>query len=81
MNLKTSIKQFIISYIIKDGSSIDIKDEDQLIVGGIIDSLGILKLLAFLQQNYSIEITPEELNLENFNTINTISKLVDNKLK
>ncbi len=81
MNLKASIRQFIITYIIKDGGITDIKDEEQLIIGGIIDSLGILKLLAFLQQNYSIEITPEELNPENFNTINTITKLVDNKLK
>ncbi len=47
---------------------------------GIIDSTGILELVSYLEETYSIEITEEELNPDNLDSINKISAYLSRKL-
>lgn len=42
----------------------------------MLDSLGIAQLVAALEENFNIEIDPEDILPENFSTINEISALV-----
>jgi acyl carrier protein len=53
---------------------------DDLIEKGIIDSLGIMKLLMFLENEYSLKISDDELTPENFQSHDTILSLIDRKL-
>ena len=46
---------------------------------GVIDSTGILELVSFLEENYRIEITQEELNPENLDSINRIGVYLSRK--
>lgn len=50
-----------------------------LIEHGIIDSLGIFVLIAFLEKEFEIKIQPEDVVLQNFETVNAISGLVMSK--
>ena len=50
-----------------------------LLQSGIIDSLGVLDLVAFLEKSFTISITDEELTPDNFGSINSISSFVRNK--
>ena len=47
---------------------------------GIIDSTGILELVAFIEDNYSINIKEEELVMENFHNIHAIESFLEFKL-
>lgn len=42
----------------------------------MLDSLGIAQLVAALEENFSVEIDPEDILPENFSTINEIDALV-----
>jgi acyl carrier protein len=79
MNSKESIKEFILSELINDPNIENLEDRDPLIETGIIDSLGIMKLLAFLEETFSIHIPDGEIIPENFECIEAISLLVQNK--
>lgn len=46
----------------------------------IIDSTGILELVSYLEETYGIEITDEELNPENLDSINKIGAYLSRKL-
>ncbi|MCE5210535.1 MAG: phosphopantetheine-binding protein [Deltaproteobacteria bacterium] len=76
---KKEIRLFIQTKIMKEGNIDDFKDTDSLIETGIIDSLGIQILLAYLEKAYSIKIADEELTPENFENIDAISVLVQSK--
>ena len=52
---------------------------DDLIESGILDSLGIMKLILFLENNYSVKISDDDLTLENFSSILSINSLIDRK--
>ena len=76
---KKEIRAFIQTKIMKEGNIDDFKDTDSLIETGIIDSLGIQVLLAYLEKTYSIKITDEELTPENFENIDAITALIQLK--
>lgn len=56
-----------------------VTDEDSLLDSGIIDSLGILDLVAFLEKTYGIRIGDEELNPSNFDSIAAVARFVATK--
>lgn len=73
-----NIRQFIATEICGDGCQ-SIGDQDQLIEDGIIDSMGIMVLLGFLEEKFAVTIEGDELLPENFATLNAISSLVEKK--
>ena len=56
-----------------------LKDTDALLETGILDSLGVLDLVSFIEQKFSIGMTDEELMPENFQTIERIAAFVATK--
>lgn len=50
-----------------------------LVETGIIDSLGLFKLVAFIEDEYKIKIEPEDILIENFATLNDIVKMIRSK--
>jgi acyl carrier protein len=53
--------------------------QDNLLESGILDSLGILDVVAFVEQNFGIILNDDELVPENFQTIERLSAFVQNK--
>jgi acyl carrier protein len=56
-----------------------IKGSDALLESGILDSLGILDLVTFLEQEFSITIADDELVPDNFQTIDGIVAFVERR--
>ena len=75
------IKKFIQSELVKDSADVDLSITDNLIETGIIDSLGIQQLIAYLEETFSIQITDDDLIADNFETIEAISTFLRNKMK
>ncbi len=78
--VKERIKNFVLEELSLDGEVKILNDDDQLLERGIIDSMGILRLLAFLEENYGVLLSTEELNPDNFSTILNIAELVIKKI-
>ena len=75
------IKEFIQSELVSDRTDDELLNTDNLIESGIIDSLGIIKLIGYLEKTYIIKITNDDIVIDNFETINAISKFLRNKIK
>ena len=52
---------------------------DSLVDAGIIDSVGILKLVDFIESDLGVKIGDDDLIPENFDTLDDIARLVDGK--
>jgi len=53
--------------------------EEPLLKNGLIDSLGILEVVTFLEKEFAITVSDEELLPENFDSIRTLSNFVQSK--
>jgi len=56
-----------------------LQETDDLIETEVMDSLGIMKLILFLEDNYAVKISDEDLTLENFCSIESIHGLLERK--
>ena len=62
----------------KNHGTLDVRDN--LIESGIIDAIGIQRILAFLESRFSIDIKDEEMIPENFESIESIESFIKNKI-
>jgi acyl carrier protein len=76
--LKARIRQFIITEINPDRNLEGLGDDEPLIDSGIIDSLGILKIMAFLDEEFGIDLSAQQIKPENFKSVTSICRLVEN---
>ena len=53
--------------------------DDSLLESGIVDSLGTLEVVHFLEAEFELIVTDEEMTPENFETARSIAKLVAQK--
>ncbi|MGB6962245.1 MAG: acyl carrier protein, partial [Candidatus Acidiferrum sp.] len=56
-----------------------IKDSDPLLESGVLDSLGVLDLVTFVEQEFSVHVVDDELVPENFQTIDRIASFIETK--
>jgi acyl carrier protein len=58
---------------------LQLKDSDALLESGMVDSLGVLDLVNFLEQQFSITVTDDELVPENFQSVERIVAFVETR--
>ena len=56
-----------------------VKADEKWLETGMIDSLGILDLVHFLESEFSLQISDEELLPENFESLKTVTDFVCRK--
>ena len=67
------IKKFLVQQF---PATKNVGNEDPLLKNGLIDSLGILEVVTFLESEFGIVVVDEELLPENFESIRSLSKFV-----
>jgi acyl carrier protein len=55
-------------------------DDDDIFVLGVVDSLFALQLVTFVESEFSITVEREELDIDNFCSVDTLTRFVHGKL-
>lgn len=75
-----AVRQFIQeNFVLASGAAAELGVEDSLTQLGMIDSTGVLELIAFLEQTFSISISDEETVPENLDSVRKIVAFVGQK--
>ena len=77
--LKKQIGAFIIENFLF-GEANGLKDETSFLEEGIIDSTGVLELVEFLEEQFSITVEDDELVPENLDSINNVAAYLERKI-
>ena len=75
-DIEQVVRQHIIEEFMSDDANAELTNDQELIKGGLVDSLGIFLLVAFVQERFGVTIEPAEVVLDNFETVNAICELV-----
>ena len=73
---RSTIREFVLDRLAPTSGRSEIADDDDLIDSGVIDSLGIFQLVAFLEESFGVSIGDEEITPENFASVMAIERLV-----
>ncbi|MFH1701768.1 MAG: acyl carrier protein [Candidatus Zixiibacteriota bacterium] len=74
-DISKKVADFISEQFIFD-EDLKIGNDDSLLESGTIDSTGILELVLYLEENFSIKVEDEELVPDNLDSINKIAEFV-----
>jgi acyl carrier protein len=77
--IEGTIKSFILDEFLPGEDPAQLTPSTPLVSSGILDSLATLKLVAFLEQEFSISIGAHEADSENLETLERIAALVRSK--
>ena len=73
--IKETVKRFILSSI----AIADLDDDDNLFESGIVNSLFAVQLMTFIEKTFAIEVEMDDLDIENFKSLNATTAFVMRK--
>lgn len=75
MEVRSSLTDYIERKILK-GRAVTLTPELNLLESGILNSLGILQLVSFIEEQFDIEVPAEDVVYENFHSVGTIDAYI-----
>jgi len=78
-DIKTTIKTFILNEYLPGEDPAALTDTTPLMTTGILDSIAVLKVVTFLENEFHITIEPHEAVVENLNTLSEMARLIMSK--
>jgi acyl carrier protein len=76
MDYKQLLKDFIVTELLDGGASGPLADDQDLLISGLVDSLGVVRMIAFIEQTMAVSVPVEDVTLENFQTIEKIASYI-----
>ena len=77
--LKDTLREFIFENLMLGLRKHELDDTDSFLEKGIIDSTGVLELVAFVEQTFEFEVEDEELVPENFDSVAKLETYIQRK--
>ncbi len=71
-----TIKKFLVDEFLPDVSPSEIDVQHDLLADGVIDSLGVLKLIAWLEDRFTLTVSDTELDPDNFRSVAAIDAFI-----
>ena len=77
--MESKIIDYIKNELIVGAEAIDIDAEEDLLGSGLVDSLGMMKLVNFIEKEFELKIPAQDMVIENFMTVGCISVYLKSK--
>jgi acyl carrier protein len=79
MQIEDRIRQFIVHnlYFAENNA---MADDDSFLETGVIDSMGAMELVAFVQSEFGVPVAPTEVVVENFDSVRKLANFIRQKL-
>jgi len=78
-DIKQKLLEFICSNFMVEKDEIDL--EKSLVDTGIIDSIGLIEIAAFIEREYSFKVEEEQITRENFGSVVKIVNFIMQGIK
>jgi acyl carrier protein len=79
--IKHRIRTFIAQSMLFSEDGFAYSDDDSFLQQGIIDSLGVMQLVEFVQNDLKVLVEDQEVTPANFDSVNKLSSFVEGKLR
>jgi methoxymalonate biosynthesis acyl carrier protein len=74
------IKSCTRAFLSKFLKAIEVQDDDDIFAMGFVNSLFAMQLVLFIEKEFGVAVEDDDLNIDNFRTINAITELIKGKL-
>lgn len=79
LNVSDQVREFLLEQVLFEEENVSLDDGTRLLEG-VLDSLALMQLVAFLEDEFEVEIEDADITKDNFSTIADIRSLVLERL-
>ena len=79
MNTNTKIRDYIAKNLLFSDNGFAYDDDDSFLEEGIVDSLGIMELVMFVEETFKVTIEDHEITPDNFDSVNKLAHYIQSK--
>ena len=79
MTIKEQLKDYIARNLLFSDNGFKYDDDDSFLEEGIVDSIGVLELVAFVDESFGVEVEDHEVTPDNFDSVNKLTAYVQRK--
>jgi acyl carrier protein len=79
MSIENELSQFISGQLLSENGNIQLGPDDNLLLSGLIDSHGVIRLVNFIEGQFGVKVQPGEITLKNFKTISAMVAFINTK--
>ena len=80
MEIKEEVRRYVAENFLPAGEAGTLHDNTPLISSGLVDSIGMIGLIAFMERRFAIEFHPREVEADKLDTLALVEALVRKKL-
>ena len=77
-SIEARLLAFVVNELLAEGTRVD--RDTALLSGGVLDSMSVMRLAAFVGDSFGIEIQPADFVIENFSSIAALGIYVRRRL-
>lgn len=76
---REALKRYVNEEILGDGQDCIDTYEDDILMTGLVDSIGVMRLVAFIQDSFEVDVPPEDVTIESFRSVAAISDYLERR--
>jgi acyl carrier protein len=79
MNVKEQIRQFVAENFLFSNNGFALDDDESFLEAGVVDSLGVLELVTFVEEKFDVQVSDDEIVPDNFDSVNNLAAYIGTK--
>ncbi len=73
------LRRFVIDELIGQAGDLELGTADDLLTSGLLDSLGVMRLVRFLEERFGVEVPAADVTIEHFLSLETILAYLESR--
>jgi len=76
MSIETQVRDYLVENVLFSDGNFDYDDDASFLEAGIIDSVGIIDMVLFIEETFAIKIEDSEITPEHFDSVNKLANYI-----
>ena len=80
MEIRTQVQEYIAKNLLFSDNGFEYDDDDSFLQEGIVDSVGVLELVLFVEEKFGVAVDDQDITPDNFDSVNRLTAYIHRKL-
>lgn len=77
MPTKETLRNFLHELLAEYGETSDFSDDTSLLISGMLDSLAVLRIVIFLEQEFGLDLSDQSFDQNDFDSVTSIMRIIE----
>lgn len=79
MDVKEQIRRYVAENFLFSDNGFELGNDESFLEAGVVDSLGVLELVTFVEEEFDVQVADEDIVPDNFDSVDQLAHYIDRK--